>query len=107
MKRTAILLTLIAVMAVAPSAFACWKCNTTVGCYGTEIGEPGRADCWFDGACHMTGLCSGFAAVDEPLAATYTVAAVHVVETEIAKAPELDAKTLPEPQEIVKVVAER
>lgn len=106
MKRTAILLTLIAVMAFAPSVFAgCAQCNTTVGCYGAE---QGWVDCYFDGECHrIGGFCQGFAAVDEPLAATYTVAAVHVVETELAKAPELDAKTLPEPQEIVKVVADR
>jgi len=106
MKRTAILLTLVAVMAFAPSAFACYWCDTESGCYQLPETVPGRTNCWFDGACHYLGFCQGFAAADEPLAATYTVAAVHVVE-ETAKAPELDAKTLPQSQEIVKVVAER
>ena len=107
MKRTGILLTLVAVMAFAPSAFACYWCDTQWGCYPLEETVPGRTNCWFDGACHFLGFCQGFAATEEPLAATYTVAAVHVVETETATAPELDAKTLPQSQEIVTVVADR
>lgn len=104
MKRTAILLTLVAVMAFAPSAFACWKCNTIDGCYGTDVTVPGRTSCEFDGTCHLMGFCQGFAA-DEPLAATYTVATVRVVPAETAKAPECDAKTLPAPatEQVAKV----
>lgn len=90
MKRIAILLALTALLAVAPSAFACWKCDTTQGCYGTDVGVPGRTICEFDGACHMAGFCAGFVD-DTPLAASYTVAAVHVVEVKT------DAKT-PEPK---------
>lgn len=85
MKRAAILLTLTALLAFAPSAFACWKCNTTVGCYGTDVGVPGRTFCEFDGVCHLMGFCQGFTDETE-LAASYTVAAVHVVETETEKA---------------------
>ncbi|HEV7764200.1 MAG TPA: hypothetical protein VGQ76_04295 [Thermoanaerobaculia bacterium] len=84
MKRAAILLTLAALLAFAPSAFACVKCNTTVGCYGTETGEPGRINCEFeDGVCHVSGLCQGFAASETEFAVSYTVAEV-VVETEEA-----------------------
>lgn len=81
MKRIAVLLTLTALLAFAPSAFACVKCNTTVGCYGTEVGEPGRINCEFDGTCHLMGFCQGFAPETE-FADSYTVASV-VVETEM------------------------
>jgi hypothetical protein len=104
MKRAAILLTLVALMAFAPSAFACWKCNTTEGCYGTDIGVPGRTNCTFDGVCHVSGFCQGFTD-DTELAASYTVAAVHVVETETAKTADVTPKTLPAPQTAEKAVA--
>ncbi|MEO8380352.1 MAG: hypothetical protein ABI779_11865 [Acidobacteriota bacterium] len=106
MKHAAILLTLVAVMAFAPSAFAgCAKCNTTDGCFGAT---QGWVDCYFDGECHrIGGFCNGFTGEATPLAATYTVAAVHVVETETVKAPQLDTKTLSAPQEAEKVVAGR
>lgn len=108
MKRAAILLTLVAVMTLAPSAFAgCVKCNLTEGCIWAQQGWEG---CYFDGACHRVGgFCNGFAGEEEQLADTYTVAAVRVVETatDAAKAPELDAKTLPAPQEAAKAVAGR
>lgn len=110
MKRAAILLTLTALLAFAPSAFACWKCNTTQGCYGTDVGVPGRTDCYFDGACHMMGFCQGFTD-DTQLAASYTVAAVHVVETKTEKAPDLTTGPhqvpLPEPQEAEKATVGR
>ena len=96
MKRAAILLTLTALLAFAPSAFACWKCNTTVGCYGTDIGVPGRTTCEFDGTCHTSGFCQGFS--DETqLAASYTVAAVYVVEVESSKALDLTVHAHPAP----------
>ena len=114
MKRTAILLTLIAVMTFAPSAFAgCFKCNDLDGCFGATQGWFG---CEFDKTgCHrIGGFCNGFAGDETQLAATYTVAAVHVVETETASvtapavtAPELEAKTLSAPQEAAKAVAGR
>jgi hypothetical protein len=108
MKRAAILLTLIAVMAFAPSVFAgCVKCNTTEGCIWAQQGWVG---CYFDGTCHKVGgFCNGFTDEETQLAATYTVAAVHVVETETdpVKAPELDTKTLSAPQEAEKVVGGR
>jgi len=104
MKRTVLLLTLtLTALALAPSAFACWKCDTVQGCYGTDVGVPGRTNCDFDGTCHVSGFCQGF--TDEaPLAASYTVAAVHVVDVKAEKA--LDAMTKvpqPEPQKIEKV----
>jgi hypothetical protein len=86
MKRAAILVTLTALLAFAPSAFACWKCNLVEGCYGTPVGTPGRTFCEFDGVCHLMGFCQGFTDETEDLAASYTVAAVHVVETETDKA---------------------
>lgn len=105
MKRAVLLLTLTALLAFAPSAFACWKCNTTVGCYGTDVGVPGRTYCEFDGVCHVMGFCQGFAD-DTELAASYTVAAVHVVETKSETASALTADALqapvPEPQETEK-----
>lgn len=115
MKRAAILLTLIAVMTFAPSAFAgCWKCNDLDGCFGATQGWFG---CEFDKTgCHrIGGFCQGFTGEEETqLAASYTVAAVHVVETEPASvtapavtAPELDTNTLPAPQEAAKAVAGR
>jgi hypothetical protein len=103
MKRLAILLTLTALMAFAPSAFACWKCNTTDGCIGLDFGVSGRTNCSFDGACHMMGVCQGFTDETE-LAASYTVAAVHVVTAETDKAPVAVATTLPEPQKAEKAV---
>lgn len=101
MKRVAILLALTALMAFAPAAFACVKCNTTVGCYGTEIGVPGFTDCYFDGTCHnIRPLCQGF--VEEPqLAASYSVAAVHVVETETTKSATVEATPAPAPAKAV------
>jgi hypothetical protein len=90
MKRAAILLTLTALMAIAPSAFACYKCNLQDGCYGTPVGTPGRTTCYFDAAgCHLMGFCQGFTDETEDLAASYTVAAVHVVGTETDKASAL------------------
>ena len=88
MKRTALLLTLTALLAFAPSAFACWKCNLSQGCYGTEIGEAGRNNCTFDGTCHQSGFCQGLTDETE-LAASYTVAAVYVVDTETEQASDL------------------
>jgi len=96
MKRTAVLLTLVAVMAFAPSAFACWKCNLAEGCVGLDIGQSGRLNCDFDTSCHTSGTCQGFTS-EQPLAATYTVAAVRVVPAETAKAPECEVKALPTP----------
>jgi hypothetical protein len=93
MKRTAVLLTLVALLAFAPAAFACVKCNTTVGCYGTEIGEPGRINCEFDGTCHVSGFCQGFAPETE-FAASYTVAEV-VVETEAVSDLAIDSQLAP------------
>lgn len=90
MKHAAMLLTLTALLAFAPSAFACWKCDTIQGCYGTEVGVPGRTNCTFDGTCHVMGFCQGYAAQTE-LAASYTVAAVHVVATQTEKAPDVTA----------------
>jgi hypothetical protein len=108
MKRAAILLTLVAVMAFAPSAFAgCAKCNTSVGCFGAT---QGWVDCFFDGECHrIGGFCQDFTGEETQLAATYTVAAVHVVKTETApvKAPKLDTKTLSAPQEAEKAAVGR
>lgn len=110
MKRTAILLSLTALLAFAPSAFACWKCDTIQGCYGTEVGVPGRTNCDFDGTCHVSGFCQGFAAQTQ-LAASYTVASVRVVETETAKAADLTTKAqpapLPEPQKAEKAAVSR
>jgi hypothetical protein len=112
MKRAAVLLTLTALLAFAPSAFACWKCNTTVGCFGTDVGVPGRTFCEFDGACHLMGFCQGFTDETE-LAASYTVAAVYVVdaETEKASAAKNDSNQAPqcEPQKAEKaeLVVER
>lgn len=107
MKRTAMLLTLIAVMAFAPSVFAgCVKCNLTEGCIWAEQGWEG---CYFDGLCHRVGgFCNGFTGEETPLAATYTVAAVEVIETETdsVNAPESDTKTLSAPQ-AGEVVVER
>jgi hypothetical protein len=111
MKRTAILLTLTALLAFAPSAFACWKCNVTQGCYGTDVGVPGRTNCEFDGTCHVSGFCQGFTDDETQLAASYTVAAVHVVESKTEKAQDLTANLhqapLPEPQEVRQVAVER
>lgn len=105
MKRIAILLALTALLAFAPSAFACWKCDTIQGCYGTEVGVPGRTDCEFDGACHLHGFCQGFAAADDTqLAASYTVATVHVVEPKTEKAQQAP---LPEPQQAEKATVAR
>lgn len=107
MKRAAILLTLTALLAFAPSAFACWRCNTTEGCYGVPVGTPGWVDCEFNGTCRrIGGFCQGFSDESE-LAASYTVAAVHVVETETAKTPDVTVKVVPETQEVAKVAAER
>jgi hypothetical protein len=110
MKRTAVLLTLTALLAFAPSAFACWKCNTTQGCFGTDVGVPGRTFCEFDGACHQMGFCQGFSG-DTELAASYTVAAVYVVEPETEQASDLTAKPdqapLPEAQKADKAAVER
>lgn len=91
MKRAAVLLTLTALLAFAPSAFACWKCNTTVGCFGTDVGVPGRTFCEFDGVCHVMGFCQGFSGEDTELAASYTVAAVYVVEAGTEKVADLTA----------------
>ena len=107
MKRSVIVvLTLTALLAFAPSAFACWKCNTTEGCVGTAVGVPGWNDCFFDGTtCHrIGGGCQGIAAQPD-LASSYTVAAVHVVvETGSEKTPDLTADSqpvpLPEPQRV-------
>jgi hypothetical protein len=88
MKRAAVLLTLTALLAFAPSAFACWKCNTTQGCFGTDVTVP----CEFDGVCHLMGFCQGFSG-DTELAASYTVAAVYVVEPEAEQASDLTART--------------
>lgn len=111
MKRAAILLTLTALLAFAPSAFACWKCNTTVGCYGTDVGVPGRTFCEFDGVCHVMGFCQGYAADDTELAASYTVAAVYVVETGTEKVAALatiaDQAPVAEAQKAAKVAVER
>ncbi|HYI09087.1 MAG TPA: hypothetical protein VEK57_08440 [Thermoanaerobaculia bacterium] len=108
MKRASILLTLIAVMAFAPSAFACVKCNLQQGCYDPGFLEPGRTNCYFDGTCHMQGFCQGFTAEEPQLAATYTVAAVHVVEPETAKTPDATPeKTVSEPQQAELAVAGR
>ncbi|HEX7680040.1 MAG TPA: hypothetical protein VF713_18060 [Thermoanaerobaculia bacterium] len=111
MKRAAILLTLTALLAFAPSAFACWRCDTTQGCYGTDIGVGGWNDCFFDGTCHkIGGFCQGIAD-QTPLAASYTVAAVHVVEPETETAPDLTANShrapLPEPQKAEMAVVGR
>jgi hypothetical protein len=107
MKHAAILLSLIALLAFAPSAFACWKCDTTQGCYGTDVGVPGRTNCEFDGTCHLQGFCQGFTDETE-LAASYTVAAVHVMETETEKAPAPTAKQpLPKPEKAEKAAAAR
>jgi len=110
MKRAAVLLTLTALLAFAPSAFACVKCNTTVGCFGTDIGVPGRTFCEFDGVCHLMGFCQGFSS-ETRLAASYTVAAVHVVEPETGKAPAPTADPhraqVPEPQKAEQAAAER
>jgi hypothetical protein len=111
MKRIALLLIVAAVMVFAPSAFACWKCTTTTGCVGTDVGVSGRTNCEFDGVCHVSGLCQGLTADQAPLAASYTVAAVHVVTTgtETAASSATRSQQLPptEPQKAEKVAAAR
>ena len=88
MKRLPILLAVLLIVAIAPSSFACWNCDTTQGCYGTEVGVGGWTDCEFDGVtCHrIRPFCQGFRN-SAPLSAQYKVSAVHVVEANAKPQP--------------------
>lgn len=79
MKRIALLLAILAVCTIAPSAFACADCDPLSGAYCSPGHPEGGITCEENpGGCILHGSC-GLKQSSRPLATQYRVAAVRVV----------------------------